>query len=292
MNLQSLLRLLRPHQWLKNGFVFIGVLFGRQWQADQLIPAAFAFLSFCAVASAVYVFNDLVDAESDRQHPVKRHRPIASGEVGPRLATFLFVALLILGGGLAALAGTAVLGCVTGYLALNVAYTLRLKHIAILDVFAISAGFMLRILAGTLGIGIEPSSWLLLCGMMITLFLGFAKRGAELRLLERRGVERRGNPRFVLGEYGPTMIEQFMSISAACAILSYSLYTVSPETVARHGTDRLIFTVPFVIYGIYRYVWLLHQRGGGNDASRDLYNDPHLLVTVAGWSAATLALLW
>lgn len=292
MNPRSLLRLLRPHQWLKNGFVFIGVLFGRQWQAEHLIAASFAFLSFCAVASAIYVFNDLVDAESDRQHPAKSRRPIASGEVGPRAAMLLIGVLLILGGALAALAGAAVLACAASYVALNVAYTLRLKHVAILDVFAISAGFMLRILAGTLGIGIEPSSWLLLCGMMITLFLGFAKRGAELRLLERRGVERRGDPRFVLGEYGPTMVEQFMSISAACAILSYSLYTVSPETVARHGTDRLIFTVPFVVYGIYRYVWLLHRRGGGNDASRDLYSDRHLLVTVAGWLATTLALLW
>jgi 4-hydroxybenzoate polyprenyltransferase len=284
--MRSLIRLLRPHHYLKNGFVFLGVLFGaHDWV--HVSQALCAFAAFCAVASSVYVMNDILDAESDRQHPVKRSRPIAAGEVSIGVGWRLSIGLLALALAIAVWIGGLVLAFVLAYWLLNIGYSLRWKRVVVLDVFVIAAGFMLRILAGTVGIDIAPSSWLLLCGLMTTLFLGFAKRGAELKL-----VDQSGQTREVLGQYGAAMIDQFMAISAACVILSYSLYTVSAETVLRHGTDHLVLTVPFVVYGVFRYIYLLHMRAGGNDTARDLISDRHLVLTLLGWLAATLAVLW
>jgi len=174
--MHALIRLLRPHQYIKNGFVLLGLLFATQRDAATAAHAALAFLAFCAMASAVYVLNDLLDVEADRQHPQKCRRPIASGEIKAPLAWCACVLLAGAALALGAAVGLAVPLLLLTYLALNLAYSLYLKHVVILDVFVISAGFMLRILAGTVGIGIVPSQWLLLCGLMVTLFLGFAKR--------------------------------------------------------------------------------------------------------------------
>jgi 4-hydroxybenzoate polyprenyltransferase len=285
----SIIKLLRPHQYIKNGFVLLGVVFSHQWDILTLGSALLAFAAFCAIASAVYILNDLLDVEADRAHPVKRQRPLASGAVSLSLARKLFAALVIVASLLAIAVSVWVLLIVLAYLLLNIAYSLRLKHVVILDVFSISGGFMLRILAGTVGIGIAPSQWLLLCGLMITLFLGFAKRRAELGMLgsdASPSITRR-----VLDDYSPAMLDQFIAVSAACTVIAYSLYTVSPETIAMHGTHALIYTVPFVIYGIFRYLFLLHLRGQGNDTSRDLFTDPHLLLTVVGWLVSTVAIL-
>lgn len=292
--MRALIRLLRPHQYIKNGFVLLGLLFATQRDAATAAHAALAFLAFCAMASAVYVLNDLFDAEADRQHPQKYRRPIASGEIKTPLA---WCACLLLAGtalALGAAVGLAVPLLLLTYLALNVAYSLYLKHVVILDVFIISAGFMLRILAGTVGIGIAPSQWLLLCGLMVTLFLGFAKRHAELMQLAAAGP--RAEPggacaRRVLDDYSGVMLGQFIAVSAACTVLSYSLYTVSRDTIATHGTANLIYTVPFVVYGIFRYLFLLHLRAQGNDTAHDLLTDRHLLLTVAGWLAVTIGVL-
>jgi 4-hydroxybenzoate polyprenyltransferase len=287
----ALIKLIRPHQYIKNGFVLIGVIFAGLWYPPTLISAGLAFLAFCAIASSVYVLNDILDVEADRQHPTKRNRPLASGAVSLSTAwwlaggLFCFALVLVLQVGLCAFV------FVLAYALLNIGYSVRWKHVAVLDVFIISGGFMLRILTGTVGLGIPPSSWLLLCGLMLTLFLGFAKRRAELLALERAGVHDRALTRRVLNDYSPMMIEQYISISAACTILSYSLYTVSGDTVARHGTDTLIYTVPFVVYGMYRYLFLLHKRGNGNDTARDLYADRHLLITVVCWVVVTVAVL-
>ncbi|WP_019594331.1 decaprenyl-phosphate phosphoribosyltransferase [Thioalkalivibrio sp. ALM2T] len=290
--LYSLIKLLRPHQYIKNGFVFLGVVFAHEWgEPGTVLAATLAFLAFCAIASAVYVLNDIVDVEADRQHPTKRDRPIASGAISVPTAWAIFATAAVIALVLAAMVSTWVIALILTYLVLNVAYSWSLKHIVILDVFSIAAGFMLRILAGTLGLGIEPSQWLLLCGLMLTLFLGFAKRRAELA---DDTIERRGNadrPRRVLDDYSLSLLDQFTSISAACTVLAYGLYTVSAETMALHGTDGLIYTLPFVIYGIFRYLFLLHARGGGNDTSRDLVTDPHLLATVAVWLGVTIAVL-
>ena len=191
--MMPLLRLLRPHQWVKNGFVFLGLLFGHAWADPARVTLAIdAFVAFCLVSSAVYVMNDIVDRERDRAHPKKRKRPLASGTVSMAAAIVL---MLVCGGAGLAMAwigGGALPGIFFGYVALNVGYSFGLKHVVILDVFLIAAGFMLRILAGTLGIGIAPSQWLLLTGLLLTLFLGFAKRRAELSALqEDSGTHRR-----------------------------------------------------------------------------------------------------
>ena len=176
---------------------------------------------------------------------------------------------------------------VFAYALVNIGYSAWWKHIVIVDVFLISAGFMLRLLTGTLGLGIPPSAWLLQCGFMLTLFLGFAKRRAEMLTIGGQPNGGALSTRKVLDDYSPVMIEQFMSVSAACTVLSYSLYTVSPETVARHHTQLLIVTVPFVVYGIFRYLYLLHREQRGADTARDLVTDRHMLVVCAGWTALT-----
>lgn len=291
LSLPLFIKLLRPHQYIKNGFVLLGVVFSRHWDTATLFKAGLAFLAFCAIASAVYVLNDILDTEADRQHPVKCNRPIASGAVPVSLAWVIFAGLSILSFVLAVRVGYCVLLFVLLYLILNLAYSWRLKHVVILDVFVISAGFMLRILTGTLGLAIEPSPWLLLCGLMLTLFLGFAKRRAELLLLESAGKTGHNSTRQVLNNYSPALLEQLIAVSAACAILSYGLYTVSPQAIAVHGSSNLIYTLPFVIYGIFRYLYLLHLRTQGNDTARDLLTDPHMLLTVAAWLAVTVGIL-
>ncbi|WP_372611453.1 UbiA prenyltransferase family protein, partial [Halomonas sp.] len=180
---------------------------------------------------------------------------------------------------------------VATYFVINIFYSWHLKHVVILDVFLIASGFMLRILAGTVGLGIAPSAWLLLCGMMVTLFLGFTKRRAELLMLETTEGANNGLTRRVLDDYSPEMLEQFISITAACTVIAYGLYTVSPETIALHGSNGLIYTLPFVVYGIFRYLYLLHHLAKGNDTAKDLVQDRHLLVTVAAWVITTLWVL-
>jgi len=283
-----LISLLRPHQWLKNGFVFLGLLFGHAWSDPvKLGQGLAAFAAFCLLASAVYVMNDLVDREQDRLHPKKKHRPLAAGTVGAFPAQALALACLVGGSVIAWLwAGSAPWVFAT-YVLLNLGYSFGLKHVVILDVFIIAAGFMLRILAGTLGIGIAPSQWLLLCGLMLTLFLGFAKRRAELAALQEDSVGHRR----VLEHYTAPMLDQFIGVTAAGTVISYALYTVSAETVAMHGTRALIATVPFVLYGMLRYLWKLHARGGGGDPAQELLRDPHLLAATAGWLLLVFLLL-
>lgn len=289
--MRPVLNLARPHQYLKNGFVFLGPLFSHQWDLLTLTQAVLVFMAFCGMASAVYVLNDLMDIEADRAHPVKRHRPLPSGTITLSTAKRLLGLLVILSLGLSQLVSSWVTLFVASYFFINIFYSWRLKHVVILDVFLISSGFMLRILAGTVGLGIAPSAWLLLCGLMVTLFLGFAKRRAELAMLEATEGANNGLTRRVLDDYSPEMLEQFIAVTAACTIISYGLYTVSPQTLAIHGSDDLIYTLPFVVYGIFRYLFLLHHRGKGNDTAKDLAQDPHMLLTVAAWVATTLWVL-
>ncbi len=282
-----LIKLLRPHQWLKNGFVLVGLLFGHAWHDNgTVLQALAAFAAFCLLSSAVYVFNDFLDREADRLHPVKNKRPLASGAISTKAALAL-MAVCLCGGLWLAFATSHAPWVFVLYVLINVAYTLRLKHVVVLDVFLIASGFMLRLLAGTVGIGIAPSHWLLLCGLMLTLFLGFAKRRAELVALPDDSVGHRA----VLEHYSEALLDQFITIVAACTVVSYSLYTVSAETVALHGSNHLMLTVPFVLYGLLRYLFCLHRRGGGGDPARELATDPHLIIAVAGWLLTVLAVL-
>jgi HAD superfamily hydrolase (TIGR01490 family) len=284
------LRLLRPHQWVKNAFVFVGVLFGHAWSVPELLLAALlAAGAFACVASAIYIVNDYADRERDRLHPVKRMRPLAAGRVTPAKALVLAAALAVLGAGLAVEAGGLVLAIVAAYAAMNVLYSFGLKSQVILDVFIIAAGFLLRILAGTAGIGIQPSKWLLVCGLFLTLFLGFTKRRSEMH--EAGGGADYLIHRKALLHYSAALLDNMLAITACAAIMSYSLYTMSPETIALHGTGNLIYTIPFVAYGMFRYLYLLHSRQAGTDTSRDLVRDPHLIVTVLAWAGVTAWLI-
>lgn len=286
--MSAVIRLMRPHQWVKNGFVFTGLVFGHGWQEPALIQAVLmAFLAFCLAASSVYVLNDLFDREQDRRHPVKCRRPIASGEVPVERAWLLAGGLAVAALMLAWSANPPVAGYVLGYLVLNIAYTLRLKQVVLLDIFCISAGFMLRILAGTDGVDIPPSNWLLFCGLWATLFLGFIKRRAELIAL----ADDRADHRKVLGDYGPVVLDKFIGITCAGMILSYSLYTMDVDVRRIHDTDNLIYTVPLVIYACFRYIYLLHQQDSGGDPSRDLVRDPHILVAGGLWLIVTLCMV-
>lgn len=286
----DVIKFLRPHQWIKNGFVLLGVIFSHQWGALVLLDAFLVFLAFCTIASTVYIINDIFDVEADRQHPTKRNRFLASGKISMPSAKITAAVLLIAAVVLTATVNGIALVIMLSYFVMNLAYSWRLKHVVILDVFIISAGFMLRILAGTLGIGITPSEWLLLCGFMVALFLGFAKRRAELLTAEAMG----GDAvliRRVLDDYHPIMLDIFLGVTAACTILGYGLYTMSPETVRTHGTRALVYTLPFVVYGIFRYLYLLYNKERGTDTANDLLNDRHMMLIVAGWLLVTLGIL-
>lgn len=280
--------LARPHQWIKNLFVFIGLLFGHAWTDPASVwQASLAFAGFCLVSSGVYVFNDLIDRRLDAEHPKKKNRPIACGRVST-VQAIAFSAFLLSGGlALGAVGSQILLVLLCSYVLINVMYSYWLKHKVLFDVFAIASGFMLRILAGTIGIGIQPSKWLLLCGMMVTLFLGFTKRRAEVFMLK----DDRAPHRPVLEHYSPALLDKMIDITATCVIMSYSLYTMSPETVTAHGTSNLIYTIPFVVFGIFRFIYLLHDQYGGYDASHDLGRDIYLAAAVLAWLLTTVWLI-
>ncbi|WP_284155320.1 decaprenyl-phosphate phosphoribosyltransferase [Sulfuricystis multivorans] len=287
-----LIQLLRPHQWLKNGFVLVGLLFGHAWSnAEMHTQALAAFVAFCLISSAVYVMNDILDREADRRHPQKCLRPIASGRVGIGMALALAAVCLVVGlgliSGLFGLPASKAPWVFVSYVLMNVAYSLGLKHVVILDVFIIAAGFMLRIFAGTLGIGIAPSHWLVLTGLMLTLFLGFAKRRAEIEVPSTSEQPHRR----VLEQYSLPLLDQFITLTAGATVITYSLYTVSEETIALHGTRWLIVTVPCVLYGLLRYLYRLHRRGGGGDPVRELLRDPHLMGVALLWLGLVIGLL-
>lgn len=270
----ALVELLRPKQWIKNVFVCAGILFsGRYHDAATMRAAALATVAFSLMGSCVYVVNDYLDRESDKRHPKKRHRPLASGSVTPGQA-FAMASLCMLMSLLGAwLAEPRVLLILLLYFAINLAYSLRLKQDAVVDVFCIASGFMLRILAGTWGIRIPPSGWLILTAMFLTLFLGFAKRRAEWS--DAAGLHDR---RRVLDDYSQPLLDGFLSITATGTVLSYGLYTLDQQTIALHGTDKLIYTLPFVLFGLFRYLFILHRRSKGENPSVDLFTDPQLIM--------------
>ncbi|MHB1231110.1 MAG: decaprenyl-phosphate phosphoribosyltransferase [Burkholderiales bacterium] len=284
----DLIRLLRPKQWVKSLFLFVGLLFGHAWGDTGLVWRVLAAAAgFSLVSSCIYILNDIADRDADRKHPRKRNRPLARGAVSLNAAIALALVVGLAGGVLGYYASPLVAAMLAAYGVMNIAYTLGLKRVVILDVFIIAAGFMLRLLAGTSGVDIPPSQWLLLCGLMLTLFLGFAKRRAELGDANAGKVEQRK----VLRDYSAALLDQMITVSAAGVIMSYSLYTLSAETIAKHGTTMLMLTVPFVVYGIFRYLFLLHQQKQGEDPAAEALQDAHLVVTVLLWLATTLWLI-
>jgi 4-hydroxybenzoate polyprenyltransferase len=284
----ALVELLRPQQWVKNAFVLVGLVFGHAWRDAAMVWAALgATLAFCLASGAVYAFNDARDAEQDRGHPDKRTRPVARGALSPAQA----LAIAAVGGAaslaLAAWIDWKVAAIIAVYLASSAAYTLGLKRVPVLDVVVIAAGFMLRLLAGTLGIGIEPSKWLLACGFLLTLFLGFAKRRAEIARLE----DSAGRHRAVLEDYSVGFLDAAIALCAAGMVAAYAWYTLAAETALLHGTGSLVLTLPWVLLGTLRYLYRLRFRGGGGDPAEELLRDPFLGAAVLGWIATVLWLI-
>jgi 4-hydroxybenzoate polyprenyltransferase len=289
--IRSLIRLLRPAQWVKNVFVFAGLLFNQSLDdAVMVTSVVLAFLGFCLVASAIYVLNDIADRAEDRAHATKRLRPIASGSISVRDASFAAAVLLVSGLSIGYAASNGVFLILVIYLALNVAYSLGLKRVVILDVFIIAAGFLLRILAGTVGVSMEPSEWLFLCSLCLTLFLGFGKRRAEL-LGRANGLHKDQGGRSVLSEYSPIILDSMMSSVAACTFVTYGLFTMSDHTAQEHGTTALVYTLPFVMYAMFRYMYMLHGCGKGDDPSADLVRDPHILISGSLWLLVTYLIM-
>jgi 4-hydroxybenzoate polyprenyltransferase len=274
------LRLLRPQQWVKNAFVLAPLLFsGRALEPGFALRAGLAMLYFCLAASAIYAWNDVVDQAGDRLHPLKRHRPVAAGRIrsGAAIGAGLGLATAALAGGAALSPLVGLL--IASYLGINLLYTLTLKRLVILDVFAISASFLLRLLAGSAAISVHPSIWLLLCGGLLTLYLGFAKRRHELGLLG----ENSSGHRSVLAEYSLAFLDQMSVVLLSVTIVCYIMYTVSPEKVAEIGSHALAYSVVFVLYGVFRYLYLVHQRQQGSP-SETLLTDRALFLAVVLWA--------
>lgn len=285
---RAFVELLRPQQWVKNAFVLAGLMFGHAWGDPAMVAAAlWATLAFCLASGAVYAFNDARDAAQDRGHPDKRDRPVARGALTPAQATGFSVLVAAAALALSGWVGWKVAALVAAYLGTSAAYTLRLKHVPVLDVMVIAAGFMLRLLAGTLGVGIEPSRWLIACGFLLTLFLGFAKRRAEIARL----AEEAGRHRAVLDDYSVAFLDKAIVLSAAGMLAAYAWYTLAAETARIHGTGQLVLTLPWVLLGTFRYLYRLRRRGGGGDPADELLRDPVLAAAVAGWVATVLWLI-
>ena len=286
--LRAYVELARPMHWVKNAFVLTGVIFGHAWDDRTTLSMALAVTAaFCLASSATYAFNDCVDAEQDRDHPDKRERPVARGAVRKREAYAISAILAVAALALALYASPVAAAIIAIYLVLNLGYTLGLKHMPVVDVFVIASGFMLRILAGTSGIDVEPSQWLLACGFLLTLFLGFAKRRAELARLAEDAAQHRA----VLEAYTTGFLDKAILVCATGMIVSYALYTVSADTAALHGTGRLILTLPWVLLGTFRYLFRLHFRGGGGDPAEELLRDPLLALAGVGWIGTVLWLI-
>ena len=284
-----LLKSLRPQQWTKNLFVFAGLLFSGRLLDRTAWPAALAaFVIFCGLSGAVYLVNDVLDREADAQHPIKRHRPIASGALSPGLAlgTALVLAAACIAGATAV--NTSLTISAVSYMVLLAAYSAALKHFVIIDVLTLSAGFVLRAVAGAVAIGVPISHWLLVCTTLLALFIGLSKRRHELTLL----TDGAAGHRPILQEYSPYLLDQMISVVTAATLVAYSLYTFSSETAGRLGSDRLGLTIPFVLYGIFRYLYLVNQRNEGGSPSELLLTDRPLLVCVALWAAAVVLVLY
>ena len=287
--LLSVIVSLRPEQWTKNFIVFAALIFARRLLDPAAVALALAaFLTFCGLSGAVYLFNDVSDRESDRRHPLKSRRPIASGVLSAETALGWAAVLTGAGLGLAFWLQPGFGWTAFAYVVLQAAYSRWLKHIVILDVMAIAAGFVLRAVGGGLVISVPVSDWLLVCTILLALFLAFSKRRHELTLLAAGAAGHRR----ILEEYDPYLLDQMIAVVAASTLVAYIIYCLSSETAERFGTRWLVLTVPFPIYGIFRYLYIVHRKDGGGNPSAMLLKDRPLLACVALWGLTVVAIIY
>jgi len=284
--IKALILLLRPAHWVKNVFVLAPLVFAQKLTDSEAVQLALlAFVAFCLASSAVYVFNDIRDRAEDRLHPLKRNRPLAAGTVSVQLAAVLAIALAAGALAIAVSLGTGFLIVLTAYLVLNQLYSLGLKHVVILDVMMVSLGFVLRVIAGGLAIDVQVSAWLLLCTFFVALFLAFSKRRHELMLLASDA----SGQRPVLSHYSAAFLDQMINVVTASTVVSYAMYSISPETVEKFHTQRLIYTIPMVLFGIFRYLYLIYQKQTGRNPTEAILRDVPFLINIVIWA---LAVVW
>jgi 4-hydroxybenzoate polyprenyltransferase len=286
---KDLIQLLRVKQWNKNLFVFAALVFSRRlFHLEDVLLTAGGFGLFSLAASALYIFNDIRDAEADRRHPQKKSRPIASGRVSTGTASVIAIIL-----GAAALGGAFALdrgfwSVLAIYVILNLAYSALLKQVVIIDVMVIAAGFVLRVLAGAAVISVSPSSWLVICTILLALFLAFGKRRQEIVMLG----DEADSHRPVLEHYSTYFLDQMMAVVTASTVISYMLYTVSEDTYKFFGTRHLLWTTPFVLYGIFRYLYLVHRKEKGGDPAELMFGDKPLLINIVLWVIACVLIIY
>ncbi len=287
----ALLESLRPKAWLKNLFLFAGIIFARLWSFPAIAGTALGVLGFSLLAGSVYLFNDVADRNRDRLHPEKKLRPVASGRLSPReaVSAAAVIALMVLASSW--FLSPRFFAVCLAYVLLQFLYSSRLKHVPILDCLAIAMGFVLRALAGVelaadAGYAITISPWLLLCTFFVAVFLAFSKRRAEVTSL---GEDAQGH-RAILRDYSPQLLDEMIGISTASSLMCYAIYTVSERTVEQ-VSPNLWVTVPFVAFGIFRYLFLVHRRGLGGSPEKTLLSDPSLLINIILWLGTVLAVL-
>ncbi|HUI30045.1 MAG TPA: decaprenyl-phosphate phosphoribosyltransferase [Candidatus Acidoferrales bacterium] len=291
------LRLMRPEQWVKNVFVVVPLIFSKNlFNVSLFSGSALAFFSFCLAASSVYIINDIADRELDKLHPIKKNRPIAAGAVNTSegwtiAVSLIFVSFVLLFAG--RVHWTATIPIVL-YIIMNLLYSFGLKKIVLIDVFVIAAGFILRIVAGGYAIDVKISSWLIMTTLFISIFLGVAKRRSEFLNMssESDGHSALPSTREVLEDYDLSLIDQILSVSAASVIIAYALYTVSERTVRAFGTEALIFTTIFVVYGIFRYMYLIHKTRLGESPTNALLTDKPMVITVVLFILSVVAIIY
>lgn len=287
--LTPILKTMRPHQWTKNAFVLAALIFSQHLlDPPYLTRALVAFAAFCLLSSAVYIFNDIKDMDQDRVHPRKRSRPIASGELSAGTAGAAGLGLLFAGLGLSFTLGVPFILVAASYLFLQAGYIYLLKRVVLLDVIIISLGFVIRAIAGAVAISVFISPWLILCTFLIALFLALAKRRHELILLNEAAASHRSN----LADYTVPLLDQLISIVTAATIISYSIYTLSPGVTEKFGNRYMILTLPFVLYGIFRYLYLIYVREEGGSPTRVLLADLPLLVSAILWGMTAVGIIY
>ena len=286
--LKGILISARPHHWVKNLIVFAALIFAKEYTHSQKIGfAIIAFAAFCLASSAVYLINDIFDRENDKKHPIKSKRPIASGKV-PTSAAMATAAFLLIGGIiLAILVNSGTLIMLLAYVALNLAYSALLKHLVIIDVMTIAAGFVLKAVAGGLAISVPISAWLLVCTTLLALFMGFGKRRHELTLLSSDA----SSHRRALENYSVGFLDQMISVVTSSTVVAYAFYTLSPEIEERFGTKWLSLTIPFVLYGIFRYLYLIFHKDEGGSPTKLLLTDPPLILCVLLWLVSVILVI-
>lgn len=282
------LRMLRPQQWIKNLFLFAGLIFSRSFhQFSNIRTVLFAFGSFCLLSSGIYIINDLADYRADSLHPIKSRRPIAAARVRRSTAAILAVLLIAISLLAAYFIGRWFFITALIYLVMMIIYSLKIKEVIILDVFFVAFGYVLRAVAGALAIRVEISSWLLLCTLLLALFLVISKRRAEIVSLGPDASRHRK----ILGQYNLGFLDQMIAIVTSACIVSYCLYTLAPETIAKFHTRNLIFSVPFVIYGLFRYLYLTFHGTRTDQPEKVVVTDPPILICLILWIGTCVAIL-